>query len=72
VTQLVVLLSLLLVGEHLLGLLDRLEPLLGVVVVADVRVVFGGLLAVRLLDLLLAGVPRYPEDVVEVIAHALR
>ncbi|ELY95987.1 putative glutamate dehydrogenase [Natrialba taiwanensis DSM 12281] len=64
-------LALFLVGQDLLCLLDFLELLLGVRVVADVRMVLRGLLPVRLFDLLGVRVWTHTEYVVEVLAHSL-
>ena len=71
VAQLVVLLSLLLVGQHLLGRLGLLELLLCVGVGADVRVVLPDGLAVGLLDLVRRGVPGDSKHVVKILCHQL-
>jgi len=71
VAQLVVLLSLLLVGQHLLGRLGLLELLLGLGVVADVRMVVADRLAVGLLDLLLGSVTGDSQHVVKILCHQL-
>src|SRR5215467_386995 len=65
----VVHLALLGIGEHLVGLRDLLEPLLRGDVGVDVRVQFAGEPAVRLLDVLLAGVPRHTQGGVIVAGH---
>ena len=56
------------IGQDVVGLGDVLEPVLGPRVVVDVRVVGAGQLAVGALDVLLAGVPRHAQDLVEVLA----
>ncbi|ELZ03646.1 putative glutamate dehydrogenase [Natrialba aegyptia DSM 13077] len=71
VAHAVVGLTLFLVGQNLFCLLDLLELLLGVRVVADVRMVLRGLLPVRLFDLLGVRVRTHTEYVVEVLAHSL-
>jgi hypothetical protein len=61
--------ALLRVGEHLVGLLGLLEllfGLLGVVTLVAVRVVLHGQLAVGLLDVVVGGVLGHAEDVVVV------
>ena len=62
--ELVIQLALLRVGEHLIGLVDLLEPGL---IPALVRVVLGGQPAERLLDLRLAGVAVHAENLVVVL-----
>jgi len=71
VPHLIVGLALLLVGQHLFGLLDLLELLFGIGVVADVRMVLGGLRPIRLFDILGRRVGAHAENVVEVLAHSL-
>jgi hypothetical protein len=71
VAHLVVHPAFLLVGQHLLGLLGLLEFLLGVGVVAHVRVVLPDRLAVGVLDLFLGSVPRNAEYIVEILCHQL-
>jgi len=71
VAELVVLLALLLVGQHVLCFLYLPELLLGVRVVVHVWVVLRHLLAVGLLYVLVAGVPTHAEHLVEVLAHSL-
>src|SRR5215469_6485942 len=63
----VVHLALLRVGEHLVGLRDLLEPLLGLRVRVDVRVQLPGEPPVGLLDLVRARVAADPEDAVVVV-----
>src|SRR5690606_35313198 len=66
--HLIVLLALVLVGEHGVRLGDLLEPLgRRLVVRVRVRVVLLGELPVCLLDLVRAGVLRHPERPVEVL-----
>ena len=68
----VVLLALLGVRERVVGLLDRLEAVLGLRVVGvAVGMVLAGQLAVGLLDLLRGGVPGDPEHVVEVLGQSV-
>ncbi|EMA41533.1 putative glutamate dehydrogenase [Halococcus hamelinensis 100A6] len=71
VAHLVVGLAFLVVRQDLLGLLRLFELLVGVRVVGDVGVVLGSLLAVGLLDLVLARVARDAEHRVEILAHWL-
>src|SRR5581483_8790712 len=67
---LVVLLAPLGVGEHVVGLGDLLEALLGLAVaLVGIRVELAGELAVRLLDLGGGGVLGHPEDLVVVLLH---
>src|ERR1700679_3958220 len=53
--------------EQLVGLADFLAARLGILFLADVRVIFAGELAVRLLDLRLGGVARHTHDLVIVL-----
>ena len=57
------------IGQDVVGLRDVLEPVLGPRVVVDVRMVGAGQLAVGALDLVLAGVPRHAQDLVEVLVR---
>ena len=58
------------VGQHLVGLRDLLEPLLGRGVRIDVGMEFAGKPAVGLLDLFLTGVTAHPEGgVVVAVCH---
>src|SRR5512136_1302881 len=63
----VVLCSFLLIGEHAIGLVDPLELLFCTLILADIRMVFPGEVAVCLLDLLIISIPWYAEDTVVVI-----
>src|SRR5581483_3597229 len=63
-------LTLLRVGQDLVGQPYLLEPLLGLRVRVDVRMQLAGETAVRLLDLLLGGVTPYPQDRVVVGRHS--
>ncbi len=65
----VVHLALLGVGEHLVGLGDLLEAFLSADVGVDVGVQLTGEPPVRLLDVLLAGVPRHAKGGVVVVGH---
>ena len=57
------------VGQHVVRLVDLLEPLLGGRVLVHVRVVAAGQLAVGPLDLVGVGGARDPEDLVVVTGH---
>ena len=57
------------VGQHLVGVRDLLEPLLGRRVGIDVRVQLAGQLAVGLLDRVAVGVTVHPEGLVQVGCH---
>src|SRR5512139_4139029 len=63
----VVLCSFLLIGEHAVSLVDPLELLFCTLLLADIRMVFPGEVAVCLLDLLVISVPWYSKDIVVVI-----
>ncbi len=65
----VVHLALLRVGEHLVGLGDLLEPLLGLRVRVDVRVQLAGEPPVGLLDLVGVRVPAHAKQAVVVVHH---
>ena len=67
----VVHLALLRVGEHLVGLRDLLEPLLGLRVRVDVRVQLTGQPPVSLLDLVRVRVPPDAQNGVVVVRHRL-
>ena len=68
--ELVVGRALLRVLEHFVGFLQLLEARLGVLLLADVRVVLAGQLAVGALDLVLRGGARHAHDLVVVlVAH---
>src|SRR5215831_1141257 len=72
-TELIVRRTLLGVGERLVGLVDLLESLLGVLFLRDVRVVLARELPVRLLDVLLGGVAGDAEDLVVILVfHRVR
>nr|WP_049925849.1 hypothetical protein [Halopiger goleimassiliensis] len=68
-TESVVGLSLDRIGEDLVGLVDRRKLRAGPIVVVDVGMVGTDFLAVSLLDLVLGGVGRNVEKVVEVVSH---
>ena len=63
----VVLLALVRIAEHVVGLGDRLEALLGPLIGVRVRVVLARELAVRLLDVLLGGLLVDPERLVVIL-----
>lgn len=67
--QVVVAIALLLVGQYLLRRYHQLERLLGVVVVAHVRVILLDLPSVGLLDLRRAGIFADAEDLVQLFGH---
>src|SRR5262245_59592743 len=72
-TELVVRCPLLEVGERLVGLVDLLESLLGVLLLGDVRVVLARELPVRLLDVVLGGVAGEAENLVVILVfHRVR
>src|SRR5882672_1725782 len=54
-------------SQHLVGLADLLETGFGVLLLADVRVIFTSELAVGLLDLRLGGIARHTHDLVVVL-----
>src|SRR5690606_25614355 len=61
------------ITEHLVGLTQLLEAQLGVGLLAHVRVVLAGQLAVGPLDLVLAGVTRHPQNLIVVFEfHGVR
>ena len=62
----IVLSFLLLVGKNAVRFVDLLEFFFGPGFLADIRVIFPGEVAVRLLDLLLVRTPRYAEGLVVV------
>ena len=69
-SQAVILCSLLLVGQHMIGLVDFLELLLGLLVTGiHIGMILAGEPAERRLDLALAGVRFYPEHVIQVSPH---
>ena len=59
------------VGQHVVGLGDLLEPVLGGRVLVDVGVVLPGQLPVGALDLVLARRPGHPERLVEVACRGI-
>ena len=63
--QLIVFAPFLRVSQNLVSLVDLFEALLGPFVArVNVRVIFAGQTAIGFLDLLLAGVPIYPQNLV--------
>ena len=68
-TNRVVLLAIFLLAQHVIGFGDVLELLLGFLGLVDVRMVFAGELAVRLLDVVVRSVLGDTKDFVEVFAE---